>query len=72
MNWFEKDGKELAELIYKKLSESKDKQLTKYEVWDIVDSNLNYGLKKTLHYASKYIKELNIEQSEDGGLKLKG
>lgn len=70
MNWFEKDGKELAELIYSKLIESEDGILDKYEVWDIVDSEPHYGFKKTLSYANKYIEELGVEQFDDGSIKL--
>jgi hypothetical protein len=71
MSWFEKDGKELAELLHEKLLNSENGKLTKYEVWDIIDSNPNYGMKKTLYYASRYMRELGIEHSEDDGLKLK-
>lgn len=67
MNWFEKDGKELAELIYSELLESDNGFLSFNNVMDIVDSNPNYGLNKTLHFASKYIGEnQNIERIKDG------
>lgn len=68
MTWFERDGKEMAELTYQKLLEN-DGELTKYQVWDIIDSNPSYGFSQTMSHASKYLEKYGIEKTEDGGMK---
>lgn len=69
MNWFELEGKEMANLTLSKLKE-KNGILTKYEVWDIIDSNTSYGFRKTMIYASQYLEEYGIKKTKDGGLAL--
>jgi hypothetical protein len=69
MNWFDVDGKELAELIYSNLLERKF--LSRNDIYDIIDSNPNYGFRKTLYYASLYLRKYpDIEHDISGDKKL--
>lgn len=69
MTWFEEDGKAMAETTLKLLKEN-DGYITKYQVWDIIDSNQSYGFRKTMSFASKYLKEYGIERTENGGMRF--
>jgi hypothetical protein len=57
---------ELSELLYSKLKNSKNGELSFYEILDVFESNSNYGLARVNGGAIKLLKERkDVEQLKD-------
>lgn len=66
MNWFEK----LSELVLSKLQKSQNGFISREDILDIIDSNVNYEFEKTLFYAYKYIEDNPKMERQENGIKL--